>query len=444
VSAPDAAREEGGGGVFSPLTAVLMVLVGVFAFCALVVLVAYAPDLESGNNGQGHALSKSAVGFAGIVKALRLEGDPVVVNRAPIRAGRHSGLLIVTPGPTTDRRAIDALTFGGPVLVVTPKWLTVPDLTHRGWVGKADVIDPAAVPKSFMGGLTLRRRSGTARPVLRGAGGAFPPDQSFPVGLVASLQSIGAPGWIPVLTDETGATILARDAGSPADRPLYVLSDPDLLDTQGVADVDTLGAGLSILRGLRARDGAFIFDVRLNGLGKERSALRLLFDPPFLAVTLCLAAAAALAGWQAFCRFGPVRRGGRVIALGKTALVENTAALIRLAGREYRMGGRYADLTADLTARAVGAPRGLGGEALTAFLDRLSIRRGLPDALSELAIQARMARTAPAVAAAASRLFQWRMAMTGEDRPGLTRSGEAGSLTPDSSTPDPSFPRGRT
>ncbi len=81
-----------------------------------------------------------------------------------------------------------------------------------------------------------------------------------------------------------------------------------------------------------------IFDVTLNGYKLERNPLRLMFDPPFLAVTLCFAAALALAGLQTAFRFGPVRRPSRVFALGKEALTDNSAQLIRLAGREGRHG----------------------------------------------------------------------------------------------------------
>ncbi len=413
---------ESRGEVFSPLTAVLMVLVGVFAFSALLVLLTYAPDLESGDDGEAHALSKSAVGFAGIVEALRLAGEPAVVNRAPIGGQDHSGLLIVTPTVDTDRKAIDALSFGGPVLVVAPKWLTLPDARHKGWVGKVRVLEGEAVRGSLAEQLGLRHRNGATRPILRGAPGLIPGDAPLQAGPVDFPQFMTGAGWTPLITDEAGRVILARDP----EKPLYVLAEPDLLNTQGIREVANLGAGLAVLRALRAGDGAFVFDVRLNGLGRERSVLRLLFDPPFLAVTLCLAAAAALAGYQAFCRFGPPSRRGRVIPLGKTALVENTAALIRLAGREHRMAGRYAELTADLAARAVGAPRGMGGETLVAFLDRLGAQRRLPEPLSELAIQARMARTAETAAAAAGRLFRWRVAMTGDT--------EAGAVTPDPPT----------
>jgi hypothetical protein len=194
-----------------------------------------------------------------------------------------------------------------------------------------------------------------------------------------------------------------------------VLSDPDLLDNHGLESLPTLATALAIVHALKEGDGPVIFDVRLNGLGRDRGALRLLLDPPFLGVTLCLLVAAALAGFQALCRFGPVETGGRVLPLGKSALVDNTAALVRLAGREHRMGGRYAELTADLAARAVGAPRALGAEALTAFLDRLGAARRQPQSFSELGIEARMARTPEALVDVARRLRRWRLAISRGD-----------------------------
>jgi len=408
VSAAEAPAAASSGPV-SPLTGALMALVGVFAFSALLVLIAYAPELRRGDDGGAQALSKSAVGFAGIAEALRLSGEPVLVNRAALPAGRSSGLLVVTPTPDATPEAIAGLSFDGPVLVVLPKWLAVPDPKHRGWVRKAAL--PPAFPTGSIGAkAALQRRTGVASPLLRAGTEPFVVGQRLQAGQVDALQSINAPGWSSVLTDERGATILARDPR----RHVYILSDPDLMNTQGVRDVRTLATGLAILRALRADDGPVIFDVRLNGLGRERSLLRLLLEPPFLGVTLCLATAAALAGIQAFFRFGPVRRGGRAIPLGKTALVDNTAALVRLARREHRLGGRYADLTADLAARAVGAPRGLGGEALAAFLDRLGARRRLPRSFSALESEARVTPSADRLVATAEQLHRWRLELTGE------------------------------
>ncbi len=404
------------GGPFSGLTAGLIVLAGVFAFCALAVLLAYAPDLRRGDNGEAHALSSGAVGYAGLAKALRLAGDPVVINRAPLPQGARHGLLVVTPPVGAHREAVDAFGFKGPVLVVLPKWATAPDPRHQGWVRKVQLIDPSWFPAgSLPASAGVVRRQGLSRPVLSasGVGGPFQAGVRLAAGPVDSLQAITAPGWKPVLVDQSGAVILAR----APDAPLYVLADPDLLDTQGLAHIDTLATALTLIRTLRAGEGPVIFDVRLNGFTRERGLLRLLLEPPFLAVTLCLAAAAALAGWQAFCRFGPARAGGRTIPLGKAALVENTAALIRLAGREPRMGGRYADLTVALAARAVGAPRGLGEAGLAAFLDRLGARRGLGAGLDDLDRRARTATTAEGLTAAARKLYDWRRGLAGPDVP---------------------------
>jgi hypothetical protein len=389
-----------------------MALVSLFAFSALVVLLAYAPDLRGGDDGGAQALSKSAVGFAGLAEAVRLSGAPVVVNRAPLPAGRDAGLLVVTPTASTTRQAIEALSFGGPVLVVLPKWATAPDPAHRGWVRRVATIEPIIFdPGSLAAQTRLARRTGTASLILRGGAAPFDLGQTFRVGPVEALQVITAPRWVPVLRDQSGGTILARDP----QHPFYILSDPDLMNTQGLRDVRTMATALEILRTLRAGDGPVIFDVRLNGLGRERSVLRLLLERPFLGATLCLAAAAALAGIQAAFRFGPTVRGGRAIALGKTALVDNTAALIRLTGREQRLGGRYADLTADLTARAVAAPRGMREEAMSGFLDRLGARRGTSRSFTDLERDVRFAPSPARLVAAAEQLYRWRAQMTGED-----------------------------
>ena len=77
-------------------------------------------------------------------------------------------------------------------------------------------------------------------------------------------------------------------------------------------------------------------------------------------MTLTLVAAMLLAGWQAFARFGPAVRRERAIAFGKAALVDNTAALIRKARREARLGGRYVEVIRE---RAVDRVRRAGAAA---------------------------------------------------------------------------------
>ena len=145
------------------------------------------------------------------------------------------------------------------------------------------------------------------------------------------------------------------------------------------------------------------FDVTLNGFGASPSPLKLLFDPPFLAMTLTLAAAVLLAGVQATARFGPARRRARAIAFGKTALIDNAAALVRKAGRQERLGPRYVDLVRERAGGVFGVPARLQGAAVDGYLDGLRGRARF----SALAAEAQAARDPRAMLAAAQALHHW-------------------------------------
>src|SRR3546814_3724431 len=100
------------------------------------------------------------------------------------------------------------------------------------------------------------------------------------------------PSFIPLITDGRGGTVLARLGN------LYILADPDLLDNAGMKDARNAASALALLDWIKGEDATSIgFDVTLNGLGGSRSPLTLAFDPPFLAMTLALAAVALLLGW---------------------------------------------------------------------------------------------------------------------------------------------------
>jgi hypothetical protein len=396
--------------VFRARTAAALVLVGVFAFSAFMTLSAYAPDLRNDLNCRETVYARCAVGFAGLAALAREDGSPVVVSRAPLPKGRTEGLLIATPEPLSDAD-VATLRFGGPTLVVLPKWRTAADPTHVTWGLKAGLLAPWLMPtRGVLADVTAVRRNGVSRPKLTGAAGTPLAGLVLTPGPIDSLQTLTAKGWTPVLTDETGRAVIARAPSSQ----IYVLSEPDLLNTQGLASLDTLSAAVAVIRGLRAGDGPLIFDATLNGYKQERSPLRLMFDPPFLAVTLCLAGALALAGLQAAFRFGPMRRPQRAFALGKEALADNSAQLIRLAGREAKMAPGYAALTRQAAARAVGAPRELSGEALTTFLDRLGHGRGLSDSLAAMIAEGTRVDSRAGLTALAARLYRWRLEMTRE------------------------------
>src|SRR5688572_24928537 len=124
---------------FSPKTILALVLVGIVAFAGLAVLSAYAPDLRSGEDGRAHALSKSAVGFAGAPILMKQLGVPAVVSRTRPRRPQEA-VVILTPDAGLSPDELKAYPKGALTLIVLPKWLVAADPMRRGFVRKVDVI----------------------------------------------------------------------------------------------------------------------------------------------------------------------------------------------------------------------------------------------------------------------------------------------------------------
>lgn len=405
------AREARDAGPFTVRAVAWMLGIGIFAFAALVVLATYAPDLRDPQDGGEHALSKSAVGFAGVAALMRERHAPVVVSRG---RGRANGLLVLTPGGGASPEALKALKSNDAVLVVLPKWLAARDLLHRGWVRKmapdapGDIVPMLA---EIAPGVTLERRGGTGAATLSGDGKTFG-GRALATAPIDRFQTLKGGKLTPILTDERGGIVL----GANGDASVYVLSDPDLLNTQGIKTLAGARTAAAILDWLRGDTGGVTFDVTLHGFERSRSLLKLAFEPPFLALTLCAVAAAGLMGWHAAVRFGPPVRGGRAFALGKRALADNSAALIRLAGHEHQIAPRYAALVRGRVMKALGAPKDLSLEQSEAFLDRIGRAKGVDDAITALDGAAKDARSGGDLLQVARRLHRWKLEMTRERR----------------------------
>lgn len=354
-------------GAFSTRVIVALLIVGVFSFSAFITLSTFAPDFRRGNNGAAHALSRSAVGYAGAVQLAQSLGTTVVVNRKPTGAGEDY-LSVLTPPSRLTREALGRLR-GYATLIVLPKWMTSSVPEHPGWVAKIatlsdkDVVD---ILGDIAPNATVVRAKGKAK-VSVNINAA-----DLASGDIDQLQSISGNDLVPVVRTGDGRTILARVRNQDE---VYVLADPDFLNTQGVADVNTARIGIEVLDYNRGAS-AIAFDVTLNGLETGRNLLRVALTPPLLGATLSLFAAGLLLAWRSVMQSGPRLRQGRAIALGKRALAENSAALIRLAGREYTMGWRYAVLTATTAAEQIGAPRAEANETF-AMLDRVGATQGM-------------------------------------------------------------------
>jgi len=370
---------------FSPRAVVVLVLVGVAMFAALLWQVAGGVAATRSDNGGAHAGGTGLNGFAGLSRLLQGEGYAVTLGRS--ETDWHSpGVLVLTPQVYADgeklTKAVNEHRRVGPVVVIAPKWQTMPVDTRqpglrRGWVQvigselpqwKGFLDDVSVSTRGFGKGA---RRAATTLPV---------PAPVLPDGMVVEVGGgerlrpfVNAQGHtlaarydetIPLTTDDEGE-------GEPeAAHPLFLVFEPDLLDNYGLSHGDNAVWAADFFSRIAKPNSRITFDVTFNGLGSQPNLLTLAFMPPYLAATLVLGLAVLAAMWRGLLRFGPTLQEGRAIALGKASLLGNAAALMRRARRFHVLGAPYADASRARLARALSLPRQMKAEAVDAAIDR--------------------------------------------------------------------------
>jgi hypothetical protein len=389
-------------GPFDPRVVVSLIAAGIVSFGLFLVLLAYAGDFRSGRDGRPHALSSAAVGFSGVIRLLTLAGGrPHLIRNADEL--QTEDIVVVALEPRTSPEALGeflARRGARATLIVLPKWATVADPGRTGWVRTTghESPDRYAPLLAQLGRPSLR----LARPAVRTARGEGMLD-GLAVPLPGIAQTVSGPGLTPLLAVPGGAAVLAR----VGDRALFLLSDPDLLNNKGMKDPAAARGALGLLEALNSTDASTVsFDLTLNGFVRRPNVLKLAFEPPFVALTAAIFAAMLLAGLHGASRFGAEADEARAIAFGKSALVENAATLFRIARREHRTGGAYAELMREAAARASGAHLALADSELDAYLDRVSPPGG--PKFSEIAARAAGASSRAELLAAARALFLWK------------------------------------
>ncbi len=393
-------------GIFDPRVVAALVAAGIVAFALFLLLLAYAGDLRAGRDGRAHALSGSAIGFKGLVRLIELGGGEARMIRTPADLATED-LVVVTVEERTDPAGLHALLArraAKPTLLILPKWEVVEDELQRGFVREVGWHRPSAIERLLekIGRVDIQHGSAASKTA---SGLDFLANYRVPAPKL--VQTVFGEALRPLLVAGNGAALLARIGGSAH----YVLAEPDLLNNQGLKHARSARAALVLLAELNSTGAETVsFDLTLNGFARRPNALRLAFEPPFLPLTLVLFSAAVLAGLHGAFRFGPEAGEARAIALGKSALVENSAGLFKIARREHSAGGPYAELIREAAARQSGAHLALRESELDAYLDHVSPPDG-PN-FSTLAGDARRARTPFELLATARALFQWKKDLT--------------------------------
>jgi hypothetical protein len=392
---------------FSRRTVFWGIFASLLAAAGFFLLSTYAPNFRQPEGG-ATPLSKGGSGYAGLVEWLKLtNGQPPPMARGEddLSSAATSGfLLVVTISPDSDPAALDSIIksrSGVETLFVLPKWITLPFRTHNGWEMKTERL-PDAVVNDWLGRI-FKTKLGTSK--------TDPKTISVEGRMVATPDDLQ---WVadndPLIAAGDGKAVLSE----VGDEPFYILTDPDLINNAALKDPQTAAAALDIIAMLEPAKGAVMFDLTLHGFGQRYDLAKLLVEPPFLALTLSVLTAAALAFFHGLGRFGPPRAEGRAIAFGKKALVDSTAMLLKRAGRLEELGDRYAALIRQRAAALLGAPLGLQGDTLDRWLD--SRDKEEPHGFTNRMKAASDSNRLTEMHAAAQQLHDWTTRRLGERR----------------------------
>jgi len=393
---------------FSVRIVAIVVLSGALAFLGFLFLMAYAPQIKARGSAGPLPLSKSAVGFFGLYNLSEKTGRLTALG-ANENHWRAPGFVIVTIQPDTDVERLRRLVAtrrqveDSKTLYILPKYQTSPMLLTPSWVQNTGVLPPQWAPQllEVFGRIRFAEEVSPKGARIRGVSGGEM--DGIEVAAPPTLHYI-AQGMKPVLVDSGGDMVLGRTdlSNGAAD---YILADPDLLSNQGLKTAQGARAALAIVDALRAdTQDSVAFDLALNEQG-SRNLLQLMFEPPFLALTLAVLATALLVGVHAFGRFGPPLAEPRAIPFGKRALADNAAILIGRAGAVKRLGDRYVAMIRESAAQSLGAGA-LDPQAQEQWLARLPAAQS--GTFAELAERARAAPNSDAMRSAARALHDWR------------------------------------
>jgi hypothetical protein len=360
-----------------------------------------AGDVSAPDSVGASTFSRSAIGHAGIAEVLQRLGIPVVKSRYNSLEKLAPGSVLVIAEPRPARQSeeeIRTLLKADTILLVLPKWAGEASEQNDGWLKK--------VGERFVGDAQWALNLVAPRAeVVResGDGSATVSWTTNTLGLVPNLvspvQLIKGTGLRPIIGSERGMLI-----GEITDRNrrIWVLSDPDVISNHGIAREGNAQLAVAIFQRLRTPPppaanpkgkgqgkgqrappppqpgaGSVVFDETVHGYtAKPASPLMLMFRFPFVIATIQGLIAVALLLWATLARFGVPEVAPPALRAGREGLLQNMAKMIEFTGHQQVMIVRYIQETVRDVARQLHAPRGLSGEGLMAWLQRLGTARG--------------------------------------------------------------------
>jgi hypothetical protein len=357
--------------VFSPRVILGWIAAVAVTFALSIYLIAFGGGDTQRNAFGPSAFSRSAIGYAGLAELIRRVGIPVVKRRSGDAGSTGPGkLLIVAEPPLSTAEEQGRFAFGRAdrVLIILPKWQGHRSTSHSGWIADAALMPTAVADQA----LAKSGASGRTARVNR-------PNRWTTNALVVAPQ---LDLLVQVIEDGNLRPIVAADChvlvGEKADRDrrIWILSDPDMLSNHGLLTGRNADFAIGLINALRPAQGAVIFDESVRGYrAPSANPLTLMFQFPFITVTVQVLAAATLLLWATMTRFGLPEPMSALLDAGKHGLVRNAAGLLRYSGHPEIIVANYVHSTIRGVARQLRSPPGLDWRELVDWLSRVGASR---------------------------------------------------------------------
>lgn len=422
-------------GGFSKRLLAWVVGLSVVSFVVAILLVTYGDELEARKpNPHANTFSKSALGHMAAARYLRAMGLGVVSRQNPgvsgagpsrplILAEPDAGWLAGDPAARIEGLVKEAARRKAPLVLVLPKWVGQSKKGRPEWIGEVGLLPDehilgilAAFDDDVLADQELVRGGDTS---FRCQSPWRSSDWTQQIRVETSPPQLLAPHreLYPVVRCPQGILVARHELqGGPE---VWVISDPDILNNQGLDRADNAVLLYELLTRELAATGV-VFDETIHGFNRTPGLLTELRSFPLVLAVFQGLLLAGIVLWAGVGRFGKPLPSGLGLAPGKEVLIDNTARLLAGGGHASDSLARYFRQTTRAVAAAHFLPPDLPDPEMLARLHHITVARRigmdlfalerqihqLPDGAAERAVK--LARA----------LHTWRLEMTNVHRQG--------------------------
>ncbi len=243
-------------------------------------------------------------------------------------------------------------------------------------------------------------------------------------GRIDDLQSVSGPNLVPLLLGPKGEVLVSRvvvtDGRPQPAVPVYLISDPDLLDNQILSDPQKVVTALGLIDALSPRNAhTVVFNLTFNGLSFDHDLIHALSRPPFVAVPLSILIFGLVLMWASFARFGPAQavEEGAALGRGVRVLADNAARLMAIALKETKLGPAYAQMVRDDVLKTRGYRQVGLQDAPDDLAERLGVQAGAQESFAALRKQAGDILTVHQLIDVTRRLHAWKLDIVKTETP---------------------------